>query len=69
MHQKMQSSHHLGYPTCTTTMRTRPTKTVGRDTPTYIKTFQTKNRKTDKICQRLKETGDKFSSRTELPKG
>lgn len=49
MHQKMQSSHHLGYPTRITTTRTRPAETVGRDTPTYIKRFHTENRKTDKV--------------------
>lgn len=61
-HQKIQSSHQLGYPTCTTTTRPRATKTAGRDTPTYIKRFQTENRKTDKICQKLKVTREKFSS-------
>lgn len=66
MHQKMQSSHHLGYPTCTATTRTRPAEPAGRDTHTYIKRFQIENRKTDQIWQRLKATGHKLSLQTQL---
>lgn len=62
----MQSSHHLGYPTRTSTTRTRPAEPAGRDIHTYIKSLQTENRKADQIWQRLKATGHKLSLQTQL---